>query len=113
MRLMSASIAATAVITAVRAAIRTPHGCRETGDPLACSKSLVDQGGGESAREPDPEHDREASDLVFEGHPLTKEFFARDDQRADHVGRQRLHTHVLEKGRCGPNAPAFARASSE
>jgi hypothetical protein len=32
---MSASIAATAVITAVRAAIRPPHGGRKASDPLA------------------------------------------------------------------------------
>ena len=40
-------------------------------------ESLVDEGGGERAREPDPEHDREVSDLVFQGHPLADEFCAR------------------------------------
>ena len=97
MRLMSASIAATALITAVRAAIRPPHGGRQTGDPLACSKSVVDEGGGERAGQSDPEHDRETTDLIFQGHALSDQLLARDDQRADGVGRQRLHVHGLEE----------------
>ena len=64
MRLMSASIAATALITAVRAAIN-PRMATETGDPLACSKSVVDEGSGERAGQSDPEHDRETTDLIF------------------------------------------------
>jgi hypothetical protein len=70
MRLMSASIAATAAITANRRGDQTPHGGGETSDPFAGFESLIDEGGGERAREPDPEHDREASDLVFQGHPV-------------------------------------------
>jgi len=56
-RLMSASIAATAVITAVRAAIK-PRIAAETSNPLACFESLIDEGCGERARQSDPEHDR-------------------------------------------------------
>ena len=97
MRLMSASIAATAVITAVARSNQTPHGGRETGDPLACFKSLVDEGGGERARQSDPEHDREASDLIFQGHSLADQLLARADQRAERVGGQRLHMHGLEE----------------
>jgi hypothetical protein len=43
---------------------QTPHGGRETRDPFAGFESLVDEGGGERAREPGPEHNRQASDLV-------------------------------------------------
>jgi hypothetical protein len=60
MRFMSASIAATAAITAVRAANQTPHGGGEAGDPLACLKSLVDEGCGQRARQADTEHDRQS-----------------------------------------------------
>jgi hypothetical protein len=42
-----------------------PHGGRETSDPLACFKGVIDEGGGERAGESDPEHDRQASDLIF------------------------------------------------
>jgi hypothetical protein len=47
--------------------------------PLACSKSVVDEGGGERAGQSDPEHDRKTTDLIFQGHPLANELFARDD----------------------------------
>ena len=51
-----------------------------------------------SARgQPDPEHDRQAPDLIFQGHALADQLLARDDQRADGVGRQRLHVHGLEE----------------
>jgi hypothetical protein len=43
-------------------------------------ESLVDEGGSERARELDPEHDRQASNLVFQGHPLANQLLARDDQ---------------------------------
>jgi hypothetical protein len=49
---------------------QTPHGGREIRDPFADFESLVDEGGDKRARELDPEHDRQASDLVFQGHPL-------------------------------------------
>jgi hypothetical protein len=48
----------------------TTHGGGEISDPLACLKSVVDEGGGERARQSDPEHDRETTDLIFEGHSL-------------------------------------------
>ena len=94
MRLMSAPIAATAVIAAVR---QSAHGGRETGDPLAGFESLIDEGGSESARQPDPEHDRQTSDLIFQAYSLPDQLLARDDERADRVGRQRLHMHRLEE----------------
>ena len=67
---------------------QSPHGDRETGDPLACSKSVVDEGGGERAWQSDPEHDRETTDLIFQGHSLADQLLARDDQRAERVGAQ-------------------------
>jgi hypothetical protein len=100
MRLMSASIAATAAITAVRAAIKTSHGGGKTRDPFACFESLVDEGGGESPREPDSKHDRQTSDLIFQGYSLAHQLLARDDERADGVGRQGLHMHRLEEALC-------------
>ena len=96
MRLMSASIAATALITAVRRN-QAPHGRGETRYPLAGFEGLIDERGGERAREPGPEHNRQPSDLVFQGHALPDQLLARDDQRADGVGRQRLHVHGLEE----------------
>jgi hypothetical protein len=70
---------------------------RQTRDPFACFESVVDEGGGERAGQSDPEHDRQASDLVFQGHSLGDQLLARADQRADRVGRQRLHVHGLEE----------------
>jgi hypothetical protein len=35
--------------------------------------------------EPDPEHNRQASDLIFQGHPLADQLLARADQRANGV----------------------------
>ena len=34
----------------------------------------------ERAREPDPEYNGEAPDLIFQGHPLSDQRLARDDQ---------------------------------
>jgi hypothetical protein len=85
MRLMSASIAATAVITVVRAAIKPRMAAERPCNPSAGFDSLVDEGGGERAREPDPEHDRQASNLVFQGHPLANQLLARADQRAERM----------------------------
>src|SRR5271163_2862081 len=100
MRLMSASIAATAVITAIRAAIKPRMATERPATPsLAWRACLMKPA--VSARKPDPEHDREASDLVFQGHPLADKFFARDDQRANGMGRQRLHMHRLEEPGAG------------
>ena len=70
MRLMSASIAATAVITAVRAALKPRMAAERTRDPFAGFESPVDECRRERAREPDPEHNRQASDLIFQGHSL-------------------------------------------
>ncbi len=64
-RLMSVSIAATAVMTAVRAAIRPRMAADRPAIPSLASESVVDEGGGERAREPDPEHNRQASDLKY------------------------------------------------
>jgi hypothetical protein len=61
---------------------QSPHGDRETSDPLASFKGVIDEGEGERAGQSDPEHDRQASDLVFQGHALADQLLARDDQRA-------------------------------
>ena len=76
---------------------QSPHGGREASDPLADLQSLIDEGGGERARKPNPEHNGQAPDLIFQGHALPDQLLARDDQRADGVGRQRLHVHGLEE----------------
>jgi hypothetical protein len=34
------------------------------------SEGALYEGGSESAREPDPKHNREAPDLIFQGHSL-------------------------------------------
>ena len=36
-------------------------------------------------RHSDPEHDRKTTDLIFQGHPLTDQFLARADQRAERM----------------------------
>jgi hypothetical protein len=58
---------------------QTPHGRGETRDPLAGLESLIDEGSGERARKANPEHDRQASNLIFQGHPLADQLLARDD----------------------------------
>jgi len=55
MRLMSASIAATAVIDCGARRNQSSHGGGETRYPLACFESLIDEGGGERARKSDAE----------------------------------------------------------
>jgi hypothetical protein len=62
---------------------------------LSRLENLVDEGGAERTGQSDPEYDRETADLVFQGHSLADQFLASDDQRADRVGRQRLHMHGL------------------
>src|SRR4029077_20488390 len=62
-----------------------------------CSKSVVDEGGGERAGQSDPEHDRETTDLIFQSHSLADQLLARADQRADGVRGKRLHMHGLEE----------------
>ena len=96
-RLISASIAATARHHSGARSTQTAHGGGEASDPLACSKSLVDEGCGERAGQSDPEHDRQASNLVFQGHALANQLLARDDQRAERMSLQRLHMHGLEE----------------
>jgi hypothetical protein len=86
MRLMSASIAATALMTAVRAVVSPRMAAERPATPSLAFEGLIDERGSERARKPDPEHDREASDLVFQGHSLAHQLLARDDQRADRVG---------------------------
>ena len=98
MRLMSASIAATARHHRSPRRNQSPHGDRETGDPLACSKGVIDEGGGERAGQSDPEHDRKTTDLIFQGHALADQLLARADQRADGVRGKRLHMHGLKEG---------------
>jgi hypothetical protein len=69
MRLMSASIAATALITAVRAAINPRMATERPAIPSLALRALSMKAG-VSAGLSDPEHDRQASDLVFQGHSL-------------------------------------------
>jgi hypothetical protein len=95
-RLISASIAATAVITAVRAALKPRMAADRPGIP-SLAKSVVDEGGSERAGQSDPEHDRQASDLIFQGHSLADQLLARADQRAERMSLQRLHMHGLEE----------------
>ena len=66
----------------------TPHSGGETRDPFAGFESLVDECSRERTREPDPEHNRQASDLIFQGHSLADQLLARADQRAERVGAQ-------------------------
>jgi hypothetical protein len=73
------------------------HSGRETHDPFACFEGLVDECSRERAREPDPEHERQASYLIFQGHSLPDQFLARNDQRSDGVSRQRLHVYRLKE----------------
>ena len=96
-RLMSASIAATAVITAVRATIKPRMATERPAIPSLALESLIDEGGGERSRKPDPEHDRQASGLVFQGYPLADQLLARDDPRAEGVSWQRLHMPGLKE----------------
>jgi hypothetical protein len=37
---------------------QSPHGDRETSDPLACFNGVIDEGDSERAGQSDPEHDR-------------------------------------------------------
>jgi hypothetical protein len=46
-------------------------------------RAWLTKAAGERAREPDPEDDRQASNLVFQGHPLANQLVARDDRRAE------------------------------
>ena len=66
---------------------QSPHGGRETSDSLACFKGVIDEGDGERAGQSDPEHDRETTDLIFQGHSLADQLLARADQGAEQVGR--------------------------
>src|SRR5580693_5022035 len=56
-----------------------PHGGRETSDPLACCKGVIDERGGKRAGQSDPEHDRKTTDLIFQAHPLADQLLARAD----------------------------------
>ena len=56
---------------------QSPHGDRETRDPLACFKGLVDEGGGERAKAAGSRTTtRQASDLIFQGHSLADQLLA-------------------------------------
>jgi hypothetical protein len=100
-RLMSASIAATAVITAVRAAIRPRMAADRPVIPSLALRALSTKAAVSARGESDPQHDRQASDLIFQGHSLADQLLARDDQRAESVGRQRLHVDGLEEPSAG------------
>ena len=97
MRLMSASIAATAVITAVRAAIKPRMAAERPAIPSLALRASLMKAAVRARGSRTPEHDRQTSDLIFQGYSLAHQLLARDDQRADGVGRQRLHVHGLEE----------------
>jgi hypothetical protein len=59
---------------------QSPHGGRKTGDLLACLESLIDERCGERAWQPNPEHNRLASDLIFQGYSLADKLLARANQ---------------------------------
>ena len=101
MRLMSASIAATAVITAVRAAIKPRMAAERPAIPSLALRASSMKAAVRARGQPDPEHDRQTSDLIFQGYSLAHQLLARDDERADGVGRQRLHMHRLEEASAG------------
>jgi hypothetical protein len=95
-RLISASIAATAVITAVRAALKPRVVAERPAIPSLALRAWWMRAT-VSAGQSDPEHDRQASAVVFQGHPLANQLLARDDQRAERMSLQRLHMHGLEE----------------
>ena len=68
MRLMSASIAATAVITATRAALKPRIAAERPAIPSLALRARSMNAVVSARREPDPEHNRQASDLIFQGH---------------------------------------------
>ena len=110
MRLMSASIAATAVIAAVRAAISPRMAAERPATPSLAFESLIDEGGGESARKPDPKHNSEAPDLIFQGHPLADQLLARDDQQRTAWARNDFTCTGLKKpvrARCASPRASF------
>ena len=55
---------------------QTPHGRRRPAIPLLALEP-VDEGTSERARRPDPKHDRQTSDLIFQGHSLPDQLLAR------------------------------------
>ena len=105
MRLMSASIDATAVVTAVRAAISPRMAAERPAIPSLTFERLIDEGGGEEREEAEPRTQRRGPGSDFPRSPVPDQLLARDDQRADGVSRQRLHVHGLEE-------PVRARCAS-
>jgi hypothetical protein len=109
-RLMSASIAATAVITAVRAAIIARMATERPAIP-SLALGALSMKATVSAGQSDPEHDRQASNLVFQGHSLHDQLLARDDQ-AERMSLQRLHVHGRESA-YGLVSLAIVRVAAE
>src|SRR5271154_4893375 len=70
MRLMSAWIAATALITAVRAAINPRMATDRPAIPSLALRALSMKAAVSARGQSDPEHDRETTDLIFQGHSL-------------------------------------------
>ena len=64
---------------------------------LATAGYLLRKSRAQPARQPDPEHDRQAADLVLERDPLADQLIARKDQRPDGMGWQRLHVDGFEE----------------
>ena len=86
---------------------------RETSDPLACFKSLVEEGGSERGGQSDPEHDRKTPDLVFQSHRLADQLLVRDDQRADDLWLAADAPKALELQRPLPDDALKIVASGE
>ena len=59
------------------------HGTRKTCNPATAVDDLTRKGRTEPARQPHPEHDRQAADLILERDALPNQFLARDDERPD------------------------------
>ena len=96
-RLISASIAETAVITAVRAALKPRMAAERPAIPSLALRAWWMKAAVSARGQSNPEHDRQVSNLVFQGHPLANQLLARDDQRAERMSLQRLPMHGPEE----------------
>ena len=100
-RLTSASIAATAAITAVRAAIRPRMAADRPVIPSLALSACFTKATVKARESRMPNTTAEASDLVLQGDPLADQLLARDDQRSKSMRRQRLHMNGLEEASAG------------
>jgi hypothetical protein len=61
------------------------HCTRKTCNPATAVHDLAREGRAEPARQPHPEDDRQAADLILERDTLPDQFLARDDERPDRM----------------------------